>query len=276
MGIKYIIACFIAILIFTGCTSQKDLDNDKASAIGSVKKTIKHEPMVLVDKREVKVVKVKNEDLNGDGKAERIEYTAIDQARGVQNVTLKVNDIETSLIAQYPSLDFNIIEINTNDKFKVIDVFEEGASDDPKSSLFIYDGKSIKKIGELHAYEYKLDGHSKVWTPLDTISLLEPNINIGWTEMNNRHQLNYRLIDKSSFTNKRYKISAAQDSDNNPWRIYKTSESSPYGEDYIAKVSQGDDVTLIDITRQGGRDVALKVKLDDGKEGWMIHFLGGD
>ena len=83
-------------------------------------------------------------------------------------------------------------------------------------------------------------------------------------------------MDKISFTNKRYKISAAQDSENNPWRIYKTSESSPYGEDYIAKVSKGDEVTLIDITRQGGRDIALNVKLDDGKEGWMIHFLGGD
>lgn len=121
-----------------------------------------------------------------------------------------------------------------------------------------------------------LDGHSRIWTPLDTISLLEPNINIGWTEMDIRHQLNYKLIDKRSFTNKRYKISTAQDSGNNPWRIYKTSDSSPYGEEYIAKVSQGDEVTLIDITGQGERDIALKVKLDDGKEGWIIHFLGGD
>lgn len=275
IDIKYILACFIAIFVFAGCTSQQDFDNGKVSVTGIVK-TIKHEPMVLVDKGTVKIVKIRNEDIDGDGKAERIEYSATDQVRGVQNVTLKVNELEISLIAQNPSLDLNILEINTRDKLKVIEVFEEGSSDDSKSTLFIYDGKSIKKIGELLTDEYKFDGQSKIWTPLDTISLLEPNINIGWTEMNNKHQLNYRIIDKNLFINKRYKISAARDSDNNPWRIYKTAESSPYGEDYIATVRKGDEVTLIDIVKQGGRDIALKVNLGDGKEGWIIHFLGGD
>lgn len=275
IDIKYILACFIAIFVFAGCTSQQDFDNGKVSVTGIVK-TIKHEPMVLVDKGTVKIVKIRNEDIDGDGKAERIEYSATDQVRGVQNVTLKVNELEISLIAQNPSLDLNILEINTRDKLKVIEVFEEGSSDDSKSTLFIYDGKSIKKIGELLTDEYKFDGQSKIWTPLDTISLLEPNINIGWTEMNNKHQLNYRIIDKNLFINKRYKISAARDSDNNPWRIYITAESSPYGEDYIATVRKGDEVTLIDIVKQGGRDIALKVNLGDGKEGWIIHFLGGD
>lgn len=192
MGIKFIIVSFIAILIITGCASRKDIGNGTVSAIGVVNKTVKHEPLMFADKGKVKVVIVKNEDINGDGKIERIEYTAADLLESVQTITLKINEIETSFIASNPSLDFNIIEINNKDKFKVIDIFEDGPSGDPKSTLFIYDGKTIKKIGELQADEYNLDGQSKIWTPLDTISFLEPKIHLGWTEMNDRQQLIYK------------------------------------------------------------------------------------
>lgn len=231
---------------------------------------------MFADKGKVKMVIVKNEDINGDGKIERIEYTAADLLESVQTITLKINEIETSFIASNSSLDFNIIEINNKDKFKVIDIFEDGPSGDPKSTLFIYDGKTIQKIGELQADEYDLDGLSKIWTPFDTISFLEPKINLGWTEMNDRQQLIYKQIDKRSSLNKRYKISVAQDSENSPRRIYKTLDSDPYGEDFIAEVRLGDEVTVTDIKKQDSKEVALRVKLDDGKEGWMIHIFGGD
>lgn len=276
MGIKFIIVSLIAILIITGCASRKDIGNGTVSAIGAIHETIKHEPLMFADKSRLKVFKVKNEDINGDGKIERIEYTAADLLESVQTITLKINEIETSFIASNPSLDFNIIEINNKDKFKVIDIFEDGPSGDPKSSLFIYDGKTIQKIGELLGDEYNLDGLSKIWTPFDTISFLEPKINLGWTEMNDIHQLIYKQIDKRSSLNKRYKISIAQDSVNSPRRLYKTLDSSPYGEDFIAEIRLGDEVTVTDIIKQDSKELALRVKLDDGKEGWMIHIFGGD
>lgn len=276
MGIKFKKVSFIAILIIAGCASRKDIGNGTVSAIGVVNKTVKHEPLMFADKGKVKVVIVKNVDINGDGKIERIEYTAADLLESVQTITLKINEIETSFIASNPSLDFNIIEINIKDKFKVIDIFEDGPSGDPKSTLFIYDGKTIQKIGELQADEYNLDGLSKIWTPFDTISFLDPKINLGWTEMNDRQQLIYKQIDKRSSLNKRYRISVAQDSVNSPRRIYKTLDSDPYGEDFIAEVRVGDEVTVTDIKKQDSKEVALRIKLDDGKEGWMIHIFGGD
>ena len=276
MGIKHVIVCLIAMLIFTGCSSQKDIENGTEIAIGAFNKTIKHESLMFADKRKVKVVIAKNADINGDGKIDRIEYTVADLLESVQTITLKINENETSFIASNPSLDFNIIEINNKDKFKVIDIFEDGPSGDPKSTLFVYDGKKIRKIGELLGDEYNLDGQSKIWTSFDTISFLEPKIHLGWTEMNDTQQLIYKEIDKSPYLKKRYKISVAQDSENSPRRIYKTLDSSPYGEDFIAEVRLGDEVTVTDIKKQDSKEVALRVRLDDGNVGWMIHIFGGD
>ncbi len=237
-----------------------------------------NQPIIRRGKETVRVVKVKNEDINGDGIAENIEYTVIAKPYvGVQDVVLKINDTEIALWVNSPSSDFNIVDINQKDKYKEIEIYEDGPSDDPKSTFFIYNGKEIIKIGELYTYGYYLDGKSKILGNFDGITFFKPTINVGWTEMNEEHEFIYRQVDKNDIINKQYEIAFSRDSTGSkPWVVFETLESNPYGDDYIAEVNKGDKVTIIDVERQGSRNIAFKVRLKNGVEGWMIHLLGGD
>lgn len=273
----------IAIFVFSGCSIQKNIEKNKANIEQTNNDnrtkfiTIKHEHMIWDENKDVKVVKMKNEDINNDGIVDSIEYTVVGQAGNrCQDVSLKINNCEISLITNNPSIDFNIVDIDTRDDFKEIDIFEDGPSDDPKSMFFIYDGIRIIKIGELNADEYEFDGMSKVFTKLDKINLFEPSIDVGWTELDEKGRLTYKCISKDIVIGKQYKIVFDMDSENTPWRIFKTADSNPYGEDYIAEIGKDDMFLLTDVVRQGGKDIAFKVKLNNGKEGWLIHIFGGD
>jgi hypothetical protein len=233
---------------------------------------IEHKPWIFNEKEDVKVQKVKYEDINGDGKLDKIEYTALMKSG---KITLKINNSEIKLETNHPSSDFNIVDINRSDTYKEIDIFKEGLSDDPSSKFFIYNGTRIIEIGEIFADYYSLDGQSKVITYLDKISLFYPNINVGWTEMGIDHKFNYKTINKSSFINKQYQIAYTMDSDNVPWRIYESSDFS-YDAKPLALVNKGEAVTIIDVIRQGEREIGFKVKLENGTEGWMLHLFGGD
>jgi hypothetical protein len=164
--------------------------------------------------------------------------------------------------------------INPNDKFKEIDIYDDGPSDDPKTTFFIYDGKQIIKVGKILANEYMIDKNSKIFTNLDEINFFKPGINVGWTELDHNHKFTYKTLEKDQFINKQYEIAYERDSEKNPWRIYTDSKSSQYEENYIATVNQGDTVTVLDIIRQGERDIAFMLKLNNGKEGWINLFNG--
>jgi hypothetical protein len=235
--------------------------------------TIKHEPWIFNEKEDVKVQKVKYEDINGDGKLDRIEYTALMKSG---KITLKINDSEIKLETNHPSSDFNIVDIDRSDNYKEIDIFQDGPSDDPSSKFFIYNGNSIIEIGEIFANDYSLDGQSKITTYLDKISKFYPNINVGWTEMDIDHKFNYKTINKNLFINKQYKIDFPIPNENQSWNIHESSDSDSYNSKPLAIVNKGETVTIIDVMRQGERDVEFKVRLQNGTEGWMLHLFGGD
>ncbi len=236
-----------------------------------------NQPAVRAEREAIEITKVKNEDINGDGISDMIEYTVLARPHsGMQDVILRINDSEITFQASRPSSEFNIVDINDHDKYKEIEIYDDGPSDDPVCIFFIYDGNEVKKIGELHAHEYYLNHESELLSNFDRINVFEPTIIVGRTKMNEKHEFSYQKADKNSIINKQYKIAYPRDSTNLPWSIYETSGPSMHDNKCITEVNKGDKVTVIDIENQGSRRIAFKVRLESDVEGWMIHLLGGD
>ena len=85
-------------------------------------------------------------DLNGDGKKDMVKISAITAAGSFR---LSIN--QTSVTGRLDSKPdgFSIIDIDTNDAYKEIDVWLHGESDFDDHFLYWYDGKTIHPIGRL-------------------------------------------------------------------------------------------------------------------------------
>jgi hypothetical protein len=110
---------------------------------------------------------VKSTDVNGDGIVDTVALTFIaDEYAGSYN--LEINGF--SIVSDYEELipDFDIVDIDSADKFKEIAIYESGPSDDPATTYYFFDGTRIVKMGKIEGnrnYEYfRLDGKGKIST----------------------------------------------------------------------------------------------------------------
>lgn len=114
-------------------------------------------------------------DLNNDGEEEKIVLT-VDERLGKH--TLQVNNNVIAFSGETIEPTFNIVDINTNDKYKEIAISEYGPSSDYATTFFYYDNEMLFPMGEIQgfygpAYSYgedinwnqvKVDGNGKIIT----------------------------------------------------------------------------------------------------------------
>src|SRR5437764_1241005 len=101
-------------------------------------------PFSLFGQDSVRVIKIS--DLNGDGISDTITLSFIDE-RGPLDYNLRINNVEITSYATNILPIFNIVNIDTNDKFKEIAIYEEGPSSDEATTFYFFNGKHIILTG---------------------------------------------------------------------------------------------------------------------------------
>ncbi len=82
-------------------------------------------------------------DLNGDGKADKLEVLSSDGQAGLKAAKIVVNGVSLSDIQMYKELAVSIVDVDTSDKLQQILV--DGTSESGKKwfTIFIWDGKKV-------------------------------------------------------------------------------------------------------------------------------------
>lgn len=215
------------------------------------------------------------EDLNSDGTIDTIEYSFnVSNKNPVQNVELKINDSTVNIQLENPSAKCYIVDINPNDKYKEIIVHEDGASDDPTSIYYYYNGKEIIEMGTLSSYYYIKRGSSDI-VMLHKAEQFEPQITVAYTKLDGNHMFVYEKVDKSSFINKKYKVHVPEHPDYTTWPIFESFKDYYKSKGLVGEIQDGETVTVLDLDTEY-RGYTFKVKLDTGEEGWMVDFFVGN
>lgn len=198
---------------------------------------------------------------------------------------------ETNVIPQVKFADFD-----TKDKYIEFYINSEGPSDDHSSAIYKFDNNNIKKIYDTVGYIKEYDREGKIYTEFSktcdkyAITLSYYDINKGKVEFINKESLKGRKLQYDNslilFTDSAYKsnhlISGLYDSMGKE-EINKIISS--YDKDSIVKVCEPNEVlTIIDIdntyhsTFKEGRErnIRIKVRISDGKEGWLEWLNSGD
>lgn len=107
-------------------------------------------------------------DLNGDKKPDKIFYELIKNAYGNPNkYKLTVNNTSVEESIDNGLKEFQIVDIDSKDKYKEIAVEEDGPSDDSATNFYYYDGKALKFVGKVEGHcgnKNSVNGRGKVIT----------------------------------------------------------------------------------------------------------------
>jgi len=88
-----------------------------------------------------------NEDLNGDGRKENVKLQFADEYRN--EYVLEVNGLRCKGYGDNMDENIFIVDIDKKDNIKEIALQEYGPSDDPATVFYMYDGRTLVKIGKL-------------------------------------------------------------------------------------------------------------------------------
>lgn len=248
-------------------------------------------------------VQVYKRDLNNDGIEETIKITFQYEKDGIQNQKYLISIIssdkeytfeEKDVIGIVPKVSFS--DFNIKDKYIEFYINSEGQSDDPSSAIFRFDGNEIKKIYDTVGYIEKYDGEGKIYTDYsrtnDKFSVLLSYYDIvtGKVVYNDKNNLvgktlqyDNSLILFSDSPNVDGAFESYVDDSIGKEEIQKII--SKFKKEDIVKVCNPNEIlTIVDIDntnygmfKEGNpRNIRIKVKTSEGKEGWLHWLNGGD
>jgi hypothetical protein len=292
---KLIAIILCSIIAVTGCScSQKPSDNARTVTKSVSKSSNFKVSQELNYKR----------DLDSDGVEEIINFIFYEK-QGSNTHDQYYNISITSGPKQYSyksdtnyniSTNVNFADLDTNDRFTEFYVNSEGPSDDPGSAIYRLDKGGIRKICDTAGYITEYDRGGKVYT------------NFSRTQDKYGVDLSYYDIRKGSlvFADKRSLIGKKLQYDNSLILFTDMADKNKlcvsyvndnqgieevnktlanYNKDSIIKLCKPNEkltITDIDNTYHGmfkdgnPRNIRIKVKAPDGKEGWLDWLNGGD
>lgn len=151
MKSKYLIIGAIAFLLFAvlGFIYFKNYGEEKSINDYNVKTITNSESILKVD-NETKSQFLEI-DLNGDGVNDKIKFEALgNEEDGLNKFRLQVNDIVVERDAEYLEGTFDIVDIDSKDRFKEIVISEYGPSSDDLTYFYYYNGSKLISMGELN------------------------------------------------------------------------------------------------------------------------------
>lgn len=292
-SIAAILVCLI--LAITGCSSRQK-PNDYAKAAG-------------IDTSNPITFKLINEsnykrDLDNDGVEEKIKF-AFYKKQGANTNDEYYTISVTSGSRQYSyksdtnyniSTNVNFVDFNTKDRLIEFYINSEGPSDDPSSAIFRFDKSGIKKVWDTAGYITEYDREGKVYTDFSKthdkyrVTLSYYDIGKGSLVFADK---NYLIGKKLQFDNSLILFTDIADK-NNLCQSYVNDNQgieginkilASYKKENIVKVCKPNEELIIadiDNTYHGKfkygnqRNIRIKVKTWDGKEGWLDWLNNGD
>jgi hypothetical protein len=187
-------------------------------------------------------------DINNDNKKDKISISFIESNHCIININNALLELYgNSLLNQ-----FSVVDINKNDNYKEILIFENGASMDPSTTFLCYDGKDIYNMGNISGFfnTYDFNGNGVFYAPI-----------IGKLFYMNLYCEHY-------VSNKRIKIKPKEFYEVEKKVIIKyplTLVQSKNSDETVCKLDIGEEATII-----GTDNINWGLfKTEDGKEGWL-------
>jgi DNA gyrase/topoisomerase IV subunit A len=235
-------------------------------------------------------------DINNDGAKEKISvlfegneenyldnYIITVSSKGKD---YKIKGEETNLNSGLFFADFNI-----DDNFTEFYITSNGPSDDPRTSIFRFNGDSIVEIMKLEAFITSYNGNGKIYTEFSK------------TNDKNKILISYYELGKGVVhPDKKDVIGSYLQYDSN-FKLFKTGKEGMSGiaikddedlnkfiaeqtdKDQIVKVTKRNEkLRIVDVDYEAYsrfnvetiRNIPIKVEAEDGKQGWLMWLNGGD
>lgn len=220
----------------------------------------------------------------------RAQSYEIHVTSGDKHYTYEAKDISNVI----PDVKFT--DFDTKDNYIEFYINSEGQSDDNNSAIYRFDGNNIKKICDTAGFISEYDREGKIYSEYSkthdkyAVTLSYYDINKGKVQFLNKNSLigkklqyDNSLILFTDYTDKSKSYKSYIDDNSGKEEVQKVI--SNYSKYSIVKVCDPNEVltiTDIDNTYHGlfkegkERNIRVKVKASDGKEGWLEWLNGGD
>ena len=238
-------------------------------------------------------------DLNNNGTEESMKVTFNNNG---DNKITSYNIVITSGDKSYSyeeKNEFNIIpqvkfaDFDTRDDYVEFYINWEGESDNPISSIYRFDGSSIKKVLTTVGFVRDYDREGRIYTDFSKTND-KYAVTLSYYDIN---KAKVQYVDKSILKGKKLQFDNSlilfSDSyidgksylDDNSGKASMNKTIEGYSKEAIVKVCKPNEkLTIIDVdnTNNGNfkegkeRNIRIKVRTEDNKEGWLQWLNGGD
>lgn len=283
-----LILCLLLIGLFYGCQSEKTVDGPDESKTGTFSTdSLEIENFSKMDEyfkdytfdvsydKNVEYQQIYSihgsYDLNGDGKIDKIK--AILKSNYEDDSYIEINDIKVTLNLGSPSGEIQLIDLDSNDSYIEVAIFDNGPSADPVFSFFRYDGKELYSLGTIDRYAL-LDGQGRFISWFHLANNFKPQFFSAWGEFkNNGYVITNHDVEQN--IGKTYEIDGAG--------YFVPLDKNP--EDYFKHVVweldalrefKSTKIKLLDIhINQDDRTLNwFYVELPDGEKGLLYFWIG--
>lgn len=211
-------------------------------------------------------------DLNGDGKVD--EVNALLKSNYEDGSYIEVNGTKFALDPYNLGGEVQIIDLDINDSYSELALFDDGDSGDPNFIFFRYDGKNLYPVGRIDRYAL-MDGHGKFISWFHLADNFNPQFFSAWGEFKNSEYV-ISNNDIEEYIGKTYEVSGNAyflPLENNPENHlgYMDWDQETLREFEATKIKLLD----IHISEDDRTLNSFYVELADGEKG-MLYFWIGD
>ena len=221
-------------------------------------------------------------DLDGDGKIDKITIENSKNEDG--NFIFKLNGNEFSTNRSMPEI--YIADLNEDDNKMEVVIFDLGQSDDPNYTIYVKENNNMKQIGNIFGEEFSSDKNGNVLVKDFYNGRMSPEIYFEYYNLKNG-KLEKKSADIEKIKNKDFKVSHMYFSKeySNIDKLYSDENMTldPKSSLKRADIEELDENVTFKILSVESfkeddevREYKIKVKLSDGREGYVfyIQFAG--
>lgn len=181
---------------------------------------------------------------------------------------IEVNDVKSTFYASAIS-NVAIIDIDKNDSYKEVAIYDEGPSADPTIILYRYCDGELYNLGEFcgrYDFDYVLfDQQGRIIDAEGYIEFLDTQIVASYYDIEDNNAVKV-LVDLSGALNQKYRVSR------DIMVAFNTSKEDIYDLDNLITIKAGEEIVLIEAYESL---VEFCIELPDGTRGYITTQIAG-
>ncbi|HEX2945649.1 MAG TPA: hypothetical protein VHT96_06815 [Clostridia bacterium] len=194
--------------------------------------------------------------------------------------TRPTDDVKSSVVVNDKTLDIYLddplgvymIDLDKNDAFVELAIYDGGPSGDPNMKFYRYIGSEIIELGAIHD-TILINGNGEAITTYQMVNF-KPAVPLGYYEIKDNNLVFHR-VPISDALNKEYEVPEDMEG------FFKEMAEIPQdfiptftGEEKTILLKKGDEITLENIHVTEDVPYWYEVKLSDGKRGALYFWMG--